>query len=102
MPQPIFVKLGMYVMAHEHSSIVYFMNPSHQSVCLYMYPRIVARQRLGKNFTAETNKNTTIGELLDVSFSVRFVRKQLVLPRTSCIKTRLRFIIYYFRFRVLG
>jgi hypothetical protein len=29
----------------------YFINPSHQFVCLrvYAYPRIVARQRLGKN-----------------------------------------------------
>jgi hypothetical protein len=30
--------------------MAYFINPFHQSVCLYVYPHIVARQRLGKNF----------------------------------------------------
>jgi hypothetical protein len=37
-----------------------FINPSDQSVCLYVYPPIVARQRLGKNFTATTNTQATI------------------------------------------
>jgi hypothetical protein len=27
----------------------------HQSVCMYMYPPIVARQQIGKNFPAATN-----------------------------------------------
>jgi hypothetical protein len=67
----------------------YFVNPSHQSVCLYVYPLIVARQqlvknapiaarqRLGKNppvvarqrlatnVTATTNTFATIEEYLD-------------------------------------
>jgi hypothetical protein len=40
---------GMYIMAPEHVSMAYFINPSHQSV----YPPIVARQQLGKNMTAQ-------------------------------------------------
>jgi hypothetical protein len=39
-------------MAPEPISTVYFINPSQQSVCLYVYPLIVARQRLGKTVTA--------------------------------------------------
>jgi hypothetical protein len=38
MPEPIFMKCGMYVMAPESISVVYFINPSYQSVCLYVYP----------------------------------------------------------------
>jgi hypothetical protein len=49
--------------------------PSHQCLCLYVYSSIVARQRLGKNITAPTNSHATI-ELLDASFSVRFVPYQ--------------------------
>jgi hypothetical protein len=63
--------------------MAYLINPSHQSVCLYVYPSIVARQRLSRNVTAATNTHATIGELLDAS--VRVVSKEsrrLVLPRT--------------------
>jgi hypothetical protein len=71
MPEPIFMKLSMYIIAPEPISTVYFINPSHQSVCLYTYHPIVARQRLGKNITAATNTHATIEELLDASFSLR-------------------------------
>jgi hypothetical protein len=40
--------LVMCIMASEPTSTVYFRNPSHQSVCLYVYPPVVARQRLDK------------------------------------------------------
>jgi hypothetical protein len=36
-------------------STAYFINPSHQSMCLYVYPSIVARQRSGKNITSATS-----------------------------------------------
>jgi hypothetical protein len=62
----------MYIMAPEPISTAYFTNPSHQSLCLCVYPLIVARQQLGKNVTAVTNTPATT-ELLDVSFSMRFV-----------------------------
>jgi hypothetical protein len=39
----------MYTVAPEPNSTAYSINPSHQSVCLYVYPHIVARQRLGKH-----------------------------------------------------
>jgi hypothetical protein len=81
-PEPVFMKLGMYIMTPEPISVAY----SHWS--LSVYPRIVARQRLGKNFlivdrqrlsknvTAATNTHATIEELLDTSFSVRTVSYQ--------------------------
>jgi hypothetical protein len=47
------------------------LNQSHQSVCMY-----VARQRLGKHVTVATNTHAAIEELLDASFSMRFVLYQ--------------------------
>jgi hypothetical protein len=63
-------------MAPEPISTVYFINPSHQSVRLYVYPANVARQRLGKNITAATNTHAAIELLLDGSFSMRSVSYQ--------------------------
>jgi hypothetical protein len=72
MPDPIFMKLGMYIMTPGLISAAYFINPSHQSVCLYAYPLIVARQRLGKKVAAATYTQATVEKLLDASFSMRF------------------------------
>jgi hypothetical protein len=84
MPDPIFMKLGMYIMAPELVSTAYFINPSHESVCLY--PPNVARQWLGKHVPAATRNNRkNIGGV--VFYAVRVVSKEsrrLVLPRTSC------------------
>jgi hypothetical protein len=55
-------------------STVYFINRSHQSVCLYVY---VARQRLDKNITAATNTHATTDEFLDASFSTRPLSYQM-------------------------
>jgi hypothetical protein len=60
MAEPIFMKLGMYIMAPESFSTENFINPSHQSVCLYVYPPIVASQRLGENVTGATSTHATI------------------------------------------
>jgi hypothetical protein len=40
MSEPVFMKLGMYeyIIAPEPISTAYFINPSHQSTCLYVYP----------------------------------------------------------------
>jgi hypothetical protein len=35
-PEPVFTKLDVYIMAPEPISAAYFINPSHQSVCLYI------------------------------------------------------------------
>jgi hypothetical protein len=53
--EPVFMKLGMYIMAPEPISLVYFIISSHQSVCLYVYTLFVVRQRFGKNVTAAKN-----------------------------------------------
>jgi hypothetical protein len=75
-PGPIFMKLRTFIMASEPVSTANFLNPSHQSVCLYVYPPLLARQRLGKNVTVTMNTYATIEELLDVSFSMRSVSYQ--------------------------
>jgi hypothetical protein len=88
------MKLATYITAPKPISTAELTNPSHQSVCLYMYPpiaarqrlgknpRIVARQRLGKNppidtrkrlgrnVTAVTNTHAIIEEMLVASFSM--------------------------------
>jgi hypothetical protein len=56
--------------------MVYFINPSHQSVCLYLYPPVIARQWLGKNVTTAMNTHTAIEELLDASFSMQSLSYQ--------------------------
>jgi hypothetical protein len=74
------MKLGMYVYHVYHGTCAHLNGvlhkSSHQSVCLYVYPPIVARQRLGKNVTAAINTHATIEELLDTSFSMRSVSYQ--------------------------
>jgi hypothetical protein len=77
-------------MAPEPIATAYFINPSLQSVCLYVYPLLVARQRLGKNFTAATNTQAAIKELLDMSFSMRSGHGHF-LPHS------IQFITYYHR-----
>jgi hypothetical protein len=46
MLEPIFMKPSTYIMPPEPISTAYFINPSHQSVCLYVCPPTVATQRL--------------------------------------------------------
>jgi hypothetical protein len=55
MSEPVFMKLSMYIMAPEPISAAYFLNPSHQSMHLCVYPLLVARQRLGKHVPAAMN-----------------------------------------------
>jgi hypothetical protein len=72
MAKPIFIKSNTYeyIMATNPISTAYFINPSHQSVCLFLLPPIVARQQIGVNVTAATNTYENIEELLDASFSM--------------------------------
>jgi hypothetical protein len=76
MPEPVFVKLGMYILAPEPILMAYFINFFHHSVCLYVYPPIVDKQSLGKNITAVTITHATTEELLDASFYIRSVLYQ--------------------------
>jgi hypothetical protein len=66
----------MYIMVPEPISTPYFINPSYHSVCLYMYPPLVARQWLGKDVTAAISTHAKIEELLEASFSMLSVSYQ--------------------------
>jgi hypothetical protein len=55
MPEPICMKFGMYIMVFEPASMAYFKKPFHQSVCLYVYPPINARQWLSKHILTAPN-----------------------------------------------
>jgi hypothetical protein len=68
MPESVFMKLGMYIMTPEPISAAYFINPSHQSVCLCVFlvkllgkdlikciPPLIAMQWLGKHIPMATN-----------------------------------------------
>jgi hypothetical protein len=67
----------MYITAPEPISMAYLKNPSLQSVCLYVYPPIVARQWLGKNpaiiSRQHLSKNITVATNTHTSFSILFV-----------------------------
>jgi hypothetical protein len=76
MSEQSFMKPGIYIMVPEPILTMYFINPTNQSVCLYLYPSIVALQRFGKNVTAATNTHVTIEELLDALFSIWSVSYQ--------------------------
>jgi hypothetical protein len=63
MPEPIFVKLSMYIVAPEPISTVYFIS---LCVCVCI-PPFVARQRLFKHVPAATNaRNKRTVEVLCV------------------------------------
>jgi hypothetical protein len=50
------MKLGTYIMPPELISTAWLKNPSHQSVCLYVCPPIVARQRLGNEYSRNNSR----------------------------------------------
>jgi hypothetical protein len=76
--EPIFMKLGICVMVPKPIPSTYYINPSHQSVCLYVHPPIVAKQQLGKTDTAATNTHATIEELLDASFLIETFERDML------------------------
>jgi hypothetical protein len=67
------MKLGMHTMALEPVSTAYFINPSHQFVCLYMY---LVRQPLGKHVPLATNarNNKNVGRV--VFYEVRVLSEE--------------------------
>jgi hypothetical protein len=48
MPDSFFMKIFMHIMVPEPIPAAHFINPFHQSVCLYVFLPIVARRRLCK------------------------------------------------------
>jgi hypothetical protein len=80
MVEPVFMKLGMYIMAPEPISAAYFINPWHQSVCLHVYAPIVTRQWLvkkknysGKEYTP--NNRRIVGRV--VFYAVGVVSRKI-------------------------
>lgn len=78
----------MYIEAPESISAAY-INPSHQSVCLYEYSPIVVRQRLGKNISEATNTHAKAEYLLDAAFSLRSVSYQGRVCESVCVSPML-------------
>jgi hypothetical protein len=76
----------MSLTAPEPISTAYLKRPSHQSVCLYVYPPIVARQEQRSRCNEYTpNNRKIIGHV--VSYAVRVLSKEsglLILPGISC------------------
>jgi hypothetical protein len=91
MAEPIFMKLGICITVPDPISTAHFINPSHQSVCLYVYPLVVLRQRRSKKRYrgqehARNNKRI-VGSV--VFYAVRVVTKEsrrLGLARTSYLE----------------
>jgi hypothetical protein len=78
MPEPIFMKLSMYIMTPAPISTTYFISPYCHSVCLYVYPPMVATQRHGKNVTTATNTRSNrrhVGRV--VLYAVRVVKRKV-------------------------
>jgi hypothetical protein len=89
MIEPIFMNRVMYIMAHESISTAYSINPSHQFVCIYGYPLIVVRQRLGKTLPlqwirTQQKKNCWRRRFLRSTCRIKG-NKRLILLRTCCI-----------------
>jgi hypothetical protein len=88
-PEAMSLKLGICHLARvAWADLNGVLRKSLPSVCLYAYPSIITRQRLGKNFAAATkythNNRSVAGVVL---YAVRVVLKEsrlLVLPSTSC------------------
>jgi hypothetical protein len=73
------MKTVTYIIEPEPNSTVYFLNPSDQSVYPYMYPPVVARQRLDENFTAAKYTLTRIEEFVvrDVFDAFRVLSRKI-------------------------
>jgi hypothetical protein len=70
MPEPVFMKLGMYIMGIEPISTAQFINPSHQPVFMYVYSRVslLGNGSVG-TFPWQRIYGTT-EELLEVTFCI--------------------------------
>jgi hypothetical protein len=67
----------MYIMTPEPISAEYFINPSHQPVCLHVYPPSVARQRIDKHGPSAKNTRNNrriVGRI--VFYAVHAVSKE--------------------------
>jgi hypothetical protein len=71
MPEPNFIKLNIYVMTPDPILAAYFINPTHQSACLYVYPKSLLDNGSVRTFLLQRMHATVIEELLDASLYVQ-------------------------------
>jgi hypothetical protein len=79
MPEPIFTKHGVYIMASQHISTAYFINPSQPSVSVCVPPRIIAGQQVGRHVPMATNTRNcrkVVGGVVFYTVRVRVVSKE--------------------------
>jgi hypothetical protein len=94
MPEPFFMKLSTYIMVPQPISMMYFINPSRQFLCLCVcIPLSLLGNGSEKSYRGNeyTHNRRIVG--LVVFYAVHIVSKEsklLLLPRTSC---------YYFKDR---
>jgi hypothetical protein len=80
MSEPIFGVFGMYIMAHEPLSTAYFINPFHQSACLYVYHRVLLLGNGSVDMFPWQRIHASTEELWEASFSI----ESLSYHRTAC------------------
>jgi hypothetical protein len=73
-----------YITAPEPNSTAYFINATQQSVCLYFYPPIITKKRLGIHVTAAANAYAAM-KLIDVSHALPIVWKGNMRPISETI-----------------
>jgi hypothetical protein len=104
MPEPIFMKLGMYIMAPGPNSTVYSIIFSHQSVCLYVYSLSLLGNGLVKiplSFLGNSSLKILLRQRIHTQQYKHFWTRSflcgpcrikesrwLVLPRTSSVKIK--------------
>jgi hypothetical protein len=69
-PQSVFIKLGVCIMAPKPISTADFINPSHQSVCLCVYPYLLLLSSDLVNTFPWKERQATVEEWLEALFCV--------------------------------
>jgi hypothetical protein len=86
MPQPIFMKPDIYIMAPEPISMAYYISSCHQSMCLCCIPLSLLGNSSVNNFPAHWIHATI--KVFDTSFTMWSVSSEeciwLFLPTLSC------------------
>jgi hypothetical protein len=70
-PEPIYIKLDMYTRPPESTSKAYFINPSHQSVCLHVYSRVSFLGNGSVDTFPRQRIHTKLEVVLEASFYIR-------------------------------
>jgi hypothetical protein len=82
MPERIFIKFRMYIVAPELTSTAYFMNPTHQTVSVCVLGNVSIN-------TFPRHRRIVGGVIFHTVLVVSKESRRLVLPRTSCSLVRI-------------